>query len=141
MSSSTTERGASRRRVGAAAAGITLVLVGLVLLGRWEGDRRAESATHGMAETLALIGPLDSPDLSGYRVLSGFDCLVYRRGANRFALELCVDDSGRVVETIDRRRPERRIDSLRDDPTASRLRVDRGTVDRLLRRMGAPCCP
>jgi hypothetical protein len=126
-----------RAAVALAAAGL-LVLVVLVLLGRWEGDRRAESATDRMAETRAVIGPLDSASLSGYRVLDDLDCLVYRRGENPYALELCVDGDGRVVETIDRRDFDRRIDSLRDDPSSSGLRVDRAAVDRLLQRMGAP---
>jgi hypothetical protein len=123
---------------GVAAAG--LLLAALVLLGRWEGERRVESESRDMEETRMVIGPLDSPTLAGYRVLSDLDCLVYRRGDNPFALELCVDGDGRVVETIDRRRFERRIGSLTDDPGASRVRVDRAVVDELLRRMGAPCC-
>jgi hypothetical protein len=131
------ELGASPRRLGTAVAVGALVLAALVPLGRWEGERHAETEVQGMARTLALIGPLDSSALSGYRVLPGFDCLVYRRGDNPFALELCVDREGRMVETIDRRRFERRIHSLRDDPGASTLRVDRALVDRLLRRMGA----
>ena len=75
--------------------------------------------------------------VSGFRVLPGFDCLTYRRGENVFALELCVDGSGRVVEAIDRRTYDRRIWSLRFDPGASTDRVDRAEVDSLLRRMGA----
>ena len=83
-----------------------------------------------------MIGPLDSPSPTG-RVLEGFDCLVYGRGDVRFALEVYVDDDGRVVETIDRRHGERHIASLREDPAGSTIRVDRALVDRLLRMMGA----
>lgn len=90
-----------------------------------------------MEATRALVGPLDSPTLSGYRILLDFECLVYRRGDNPYALELCIDPEGRVIETIDRRRFDRRVAGLRDDPAASALRVDRALVDRLLRRMGA----
>ena len=128
----------TRVRPVAVGAVALLVVAALVLLARWEGARHAEAEVRGMSETLALIGPLDSPALSGYRVLPDFDCLVYRRGDNPYALELCVDADGRVVETIDRRQFDRRIRSLREDTTASTLRVDRAVVDRLLRRMGAP---
>lgn len=120
------------------AVAAVLVLAALVVVGRVEGRRQARSEVHGMERVRALIGPLDSPSLSGYRVLPGFDCLVYRRGANPYALELCADRQGRVVEAIDRRRVDRKIYSLRYEPAASTLRVDRGIVDRLLRKMGAP---
>ena len=135
MSSSAAE--ATRARPALAVAVAAAALLALVPVGRWEARRHVDAEISGMRETLALIGPLDSPTLSGYRVLPDFDCLVYRRGDNPFALEACVDQDGRVVETIDRREFERRIDSLRADPSGSTLRVDRSLVDRLLRRMGA----
>lgn len=128
----------TRARPAVAFAVALVALLALVPVGRWEGRRHADAEIGGMRETLALIGPLDSPTLSGYRVLPDFDCLVYRRGDNPFALEACVDADGRVVETIDRREFERRIHSLREDPAASTIRLDRSLVDRLLRRMGAP---
>jgi hypothetical protein len=90
-----------------------------------------------MERVRALIGPLDSPTLSGYRHQPGFDCLVYRRGSNPYALELCVDAQGRVVETIDRRRFDRVVSDLHYDPSRATLRVSRAQVDRLLRKMGA----
>ena len=143
MSSSAAEAPRARpaRWTLAAAAGLVVLLVAVVPLGRYERSMWVDAEVDGMKRTLALIGPLDSPSLSGYRVLPNFDCLVYRRGDNLFAFEACVDADGRVVETIDRRRFERSIHSLRAEPTASRVRVDRALVDRLLRRMGAPCCP
>jgi hypothetical protein len=137
--SSLAAEAARARPLAAVAAGL-VVLAALVPLGRWEGERHARAEQQGMERTLALIRALGPASLSGYRFLPDFDCLVYRDGANPFALEYCVDAEGRVVETVDRRRFERRIDSLREDPDASTLRVDRSEVDRLLRRMGAPCC-
>lgn len=125
------------RLAGLAVAGFMLVAV-LALLGNFERNRRGDTESHGMREVLAAVGKLDSPGLSGFRILVRFDCLVYKRGRNRFALEVCVDHRGRVVETIDRRSGEPRISSVRDDPGQSSVRVDLAEVNRLLRRMNVP---
>ena len=87
---------------------------------------------------LQEVGPLDSDDLRGFRIFANFQCLVYERGRNDFALELCVDARGRVVEAIDRRDGTAEVWSLRDDPSRSQVVVDRGEVNRLLRRMNVP---
>jgi hypothetical protein len=138
VSSSAAEASRARAVRGAfAALAAVALLVGLVLLGRFEGGRWVDGEVGGMTQTLAAIGPLASPSLTAYRARSDFDCLVYRRGDNPFALEACVDETGRVVETIDRRRFDRSIHSLRAEPQASSLRVDRALVDRLLQRMRA----
>jgi hypothetical protein len=137
VSWSTARRTLPLRRLGLAAAAAVVVLAALVALGRWERSRNADEQVRGMERVLALVGPLDQRALSGYRREPGFDCLVYRRGGNQFALELCVDGRGRIIEAIDRRRDDRRIYSLRSDPSASTARADRGEVDRLLRKMGA----
>jgi hypothetical protein len=109
----------------------------LVAIGRWERTHEATRETHGFRIVQRLVGRLGAPSLSGFRVFTSFDCLTYRRGANPFALELCVDRAGRIVEAIDRRQFDRRIWSLRFDPSSSTVRVDRAEVDRLLRKMGA----
>ena len=116
---------------------VAVALAALVAVGRFERSHEASREVHGFRIVERLIGPLDSPTLSGYRVLPGFDCLTYRRGGNVFALELCVDRAGRVVEAIDRRSFKRRIWSLTFDPSRSTERVNRAEVDRLLRKMGA----
>lgn len=116
---------------------VAVALAALVAVGRFERSHEATREVHGFRIVERLIGPLDSPTLSGYRVLPGFDCLTYRRGGNVFALELCVDRAGRVVEAIDRRSFKRRIWSLTFDPSRSTERVNRAEVDRLLRKMGA----
>jgi hypothetical protein len=93
-----------------------------------------------MASVAREIGPLDAPQLDQYRYLS-FDmqCLLYRRGHDPFARELCFDPQGRVIETIDRRTaPKPRIHSLRDDPTRSSVHRDRAEVSRLLHEFGVP---
>jgi hypothetical protein len=113
-----------------------LVLGGLVLVGRSEGRRHARDQNRGIAQIRALVGPLDSPSLDRYRLLPYFSCLLYERRGNPFALELCIDADGRVVEAIDRRnRRTPRIYSLREAPSAATVRVDRAEVDRLLRHL------
>lgn len=130
------------RRTGTDVRRRTLVVVvvvvafaALVAAANWERESRAESQSDGMRRVLADIGPLDGPELRGFRILANFQCLVYERGRNDFAIELCVDAEGRVVETIDRRDRRSEVWSLRDDPTRSTVRVDRATVDQLLVRM------
>lgn len=118
----------------------TAVLVAVALaivagVGRWERSSEISAQIHGMRRVLALVGPLDQRALTGYRVQSGFDCLVYRRGSNPFALELCAQPSGRIVEAIDRRSANRRIYSLRSEPSASTVYLDRSVFTRLLNRM------
>jgi hypothetical protein len=115
-----------------------LACVVLVLVGRWERGERAEDQSAGIREIAAAVGPLDNPSLTAYRYFSAFQCLAYRRGRVRLALELCVDWDGRVVEAIDRRSGTPKIWSLRDDPIRSSVRVDRCETDRLLIRMGVP---
>jgi hypothetical protein len=113
------------------------VLVGLALVGRWEKDRWVDSQLHGMARIERLVGPLDQRSLVGFRVLPQFDCLVYRRGPDLLALELCIDGRGRLVQAIDRRGGARRYYDLHSDPSTASIHVDRAEVDRLLRKMGA----
>ena len=127
-----------RPLVYAVAAAAILVLGLLVVVGRHERSRHADSENRKLAEIRRLVGPLDTPSLDAFRLLPQFSCLLYKRGSNRFALELCVDRYGRVVEAIDRRGRTPRIASLREDPSRATVRVDRAEVDRLLRKLGAP---
>ena len=115
-----------------------VVLLALVPIGAWERERRGDGESAGMRTVLEAIGRLDSQDLRGFRIFANFDCLVYERGRNDFALELCVDDDGRVIEAIDRRDGTADVWSLRDDPSRSEVVVDRAEVNRLLRRMNVP---
>jgi hypothetical protein len=118
-----------------AAAAVVLAVV-LAVVGRWERQREIDNQVRGIERIRRAVGPLDQPALTGYRVVPQFDCLVYRRGPDPYALELCADRRGRLVEAIDRRGGRRRYASLRFEPTASPLRVNRREFDRILRRMG-----
>ena len=117
---------------------VVVALVALVAIGAWERERRADDQSAGMRAVLEQVEPLGSQALRGFRIFANFDCLVYERGRNDFALEVCVDDRGRVVEAIDRRDGTAEVWSLRDDPSQSEVVVDRAEVNRLLRRMNVP---
>lgn len=119
------------------AAAVALAL--LVVVGRWEARRHERAEIANLRRALALVGPLDNRSLDAYRVDIDFkfDCLLYRRGPNPYALELCFDRSGRLAEAIDRRSGKAEIASLREHPAASTIRVDRAEVVMLLKRLGA----
>jgi hypothetical protein len=125
------------RRWLAVAGAAVVALAILVVVGRHERSSHAADENRKIAEIRRLVGPLDSPSLNAFRLLPQFSCLLYKRDRNRFALELCVDAKGRVVEAIDRRERTPRIASLREDPSHATVHVDRAEVDRLLRKLGA----
>ena len=125
-------------RRGALVAGAVVAAALLVVIGRWERSHRAHSQSDGIRRIVEEIGPLDNPRLDSFRFLARFQCLLYRRGKDPYALEICADAAGRVVEAIDRRENPPRIWSLRDDPTRSRVRIDRAEFDRLLVELGLP---
>jgi hypothetical protein len=127
-----------RTRSAIVLAGALVVAALLVGLGRLERSRHADEQNDGIARVRETVGPLGS-SLSGFRFLARFQCLVYARGQNRFALELCVDRSGRIVEAIDRRSGETKYWSLREDPELADVRVDRAEVERHIVRM-CPVC-
>ena len=127
-----------KARVRAALVGVVAiaVLALLVVVGRWEGRRHADKENAKILRIREAVGSLDRPRPTGFRILNPFTCLTYARDGNKYALELCVDGAGRVVEAIDRRGGTPRIASLREDPGAATVRVDRGEVDRLLKSFG-----
>ncbi len=129
----------TRRRLAALGAGAVAVLLVLVLVGSWERSRHADRENAGIEGVVAAVGPLDSPSLKGFRLLTHFQCLVYTRGRVEYALELCVDREGRVVEAIDRRSGEPEFWSLREDRARAEVRVDRAEVERLIVMMCPDC--
>jgi hypothetical protein len=123
-----------------AAAALAVVLVALIPLGRWEARRHARAELKGIRSVLTAIGPFDQPSLDAYRkdVGPNLDCLLYRRAANPYALEFCFDAEGRVIEGYDRRGTGPKIWSLREDPSASTIHVDRAPLEALIARLQRP---
>lgn len=128
----------SARRVAVIAVAAVVVAAVLVVVGRWERSHRAHVQNAGIRHVLSEIGPLDNPTLHNFRYLESFQCLLYTRGKNPFALEICADPDGRVVEAIDRRVNPPKIWSVRDDPTRATVRIDRPEFDKLLVELGVP---
>ncbi len=127
----------SRRVALLAAAGIVAAAFALVGIGRWERTHRADEQNRGIRHLVEEIGPLATSKPGLFRFLPQFQCLLYPRDADRFALEICADADGRVLEAIDRR-GHTRIWSLRDDPARATVRIDRAALDRWLVRLGLP---
>lgn len=80
----------------------------------------------------AAGGAIAANSLSGYREAE-LDCLFYESGRHPFALQLCFDEEGRLVETVDRRGGAVQYVSLA--PADAETRVDPADLDRLLRSL------
>jgi hypothetical protein len=118
------------------AVGGAVALVALVPLGRWEHDRASDEQSAGLERAWASVGGrIDAPALSAYRITVFANCLLYERDGNPYALELCFDARGRLVEAIERGE-ETRISSVRHDAARASVRVDTGSLFRLLVRAG-----
>lgn len=127
----------TRRRTAAALAAL-VAAIALVALGRFERDDHADEQNAGIERVRETVGELDAPSLEGFRMLQDFQCLIYGSGGRTFALELCADREGRVVEAIDRRDGVR-IWSLREDPELARVRVERARFEEVIGGMCAEC--
>ena len=104
---------------------VVVVAVALVAIGRLERSSASRAQVDGMREVAALVGPRWQTTAAAYRLTPAFDCLLYRVGRDPYALELCFDSKGRVVEAIDRRqRTAPRFWTLQYDPAASTFRFD-----------------
>jgi hypothetical protein len=132
------------KRISYLARGGAIVVALLVVVpaaGRLQADRATDAQADGIERVLRAVGPGWAASVSAYRLLPYFDCLLYQRGGNPYALELCFDWDGRVIEAIDRRGRSPKFWSLRYEPKASKTRVDLRTLIetfRLIDGDGAP---
>jgi hypothetical protein len=113
------------RIVVAALAAALVAGLAVVAIGRWERSRHADAQNAGIAR---VVRTAQASPPAGFRFLAEFQCLIYARGDELLALEVCVDWDGRVVEAIDRRAGPT-FWSLREDPDSARVRVDRSRFE------------
>jgi hypothetical protein len=121
----------SLRRWLVGAVGVLVAALALVAVGRHERASEREWNLDGIAVVRYLVGAgIDHP--VSYRLPVGLRCLIYKRDGRPFALELCVDPYGRVVEGVDRRGSVPRFYSVTAEPGVADERFASSTVDRLL---------
>lgn len=120
------------KRIGAATAlGVILALL-VVGVGRWERNRAARAANAEMRHVFDLVGTsLTSRKISGYR-LGSPDCLAYEVKPVPYALQLCMDAEGRLVETVDRRAGKPVYASLMWQQSLSTLRFRPADIQALI---------
>lgn len=116
--------------LGVAAAAVVLVAVGRAERSHDLGRRNAE-----IRRIRALVDTNLGAHLNAYRTTPAFGCFLYGSKAEPFGIELCFDDSGRIVEAIDRRDPEHvHIATLRFDTGAATSKVDTTRLLALLKQ-------
>lgn len=121
----------------AATLGLLIALGAVLAVGRWEESRALQRERARIDAVYSLIGrDVAAPSLSGYRIAE-LDCLFYDIGSRRYAVTLCFDRTGRLVESADRRLPEPQYSSIVQHPEFAPATVDRIRFRALLRRIGA----
>jgi len=112
-----------------------LVGAAIVVGGRWEIHRFERSEGGHMRavwQEVARTRP------AAYRIASPVDCLDYARGEDPFALEVCFDSAGRIVDAIDRRdAAHSKRWSLRFDVRAAPLTVAPSQLIKIFESLGA----
>lgn len=113
-----------RRRATPAALILSVVALACIPLGRWQGQRAAAAERHKIERISAMVGPLGARTPTAYR-LATYDCLLYSVGRDAYALELCFDRHGRLVEAINRAHVGQpaKVGTLRYDPAQASIIV------------------
>ena len=102
-----------------------MVAGAFVVVGRLERRHEQDAMLNGIASVRAAIGPsLAKPGPDDYILLNpGRTCLLWAVGARTYALELCIDGQGRVVEAVDRQWTQPHFYSIIEEPNVARLRI------------------
>jgi hypothetical protein len=125
------------RRLVLTVIATSLIAGALATLGSVEGDHAADRQIRGMGAVSKEVDSAPAPP-SAFRLTPTLYCLLYRRGANPFALELCYDRTGRLEQAIDRRNfVSPTFWDLEYDPARAHHEISPQTLAEELRRMGA----
>lgn len=124
----------ARPRALGLAAAVLVVAIVVVIVGRYERNSERRKNLDGIAAVRTLVGArIDQP--VDYRTPPGLSCLIYRLGARAYALELCSDPRGRVVEAVDRRGSLPRFYSVTSEPDRATLTMPPQKVQRLIKEI------
>ena len=127
------------RKVALLAVLALAVALVAIPVGRRERAREDAVQLARIAAVTQEVGPaIDNPTLSAYRADPGFLCLFYARGERYFALQVCYDAQGRLVETVDRRGATAVYGSVTYRPELAPLRVSTADVAGILLRHRVP---
>jgi hypothetical protein len=119
-----------RRRV--VLGGAVVAFLVLILVGRLERSSERDYNLDGIAMIRALVGNrISHPD--DYRVPTGLSCLLYPDHGRVFALELCIDSNGRIVEAVDRRGSVSVFYTAVYEPPIARQRLSVALVSHLIK--------
>jgi hypothetical protein len=123
----------------AVSVGLAIALVvggGLVVIGRQERSNEQAYMLDGIADVRAAVGPrLARPGPNNYRLEPGLSCLLYAANGRSYALELCDDAAGRIVQAVDRRGKFASFYSVAVDPQVARIRVDPALFPSLIEKV------
>jgi hypothetical protein len=106
----------------------------LVAVGRWETHHFEHSETRRIE---ALWQAQEGRRPTSYRLAAPIDCLGYPHGRDPFAVELCFDAMGRLVEAVDRSGQSSKLWSVTFVPSAAPVTVPPSRLLQLFHRMGA----
>lgn len=119
---------------------LVVAVAGMAIpVGRYERTHEDAVQLARIAAVRQEVGPrIDDTSLRAYRTDPGFLCLFYARGERYFALQVCYDSQGRLVETVDRRGATAIYGSVSYRPELAPVRVSTAEVARILRQHRVP---
>lgn len=106
-----------------------MLLAAVAVYGRWEAQRSLDAERRGILGVRNLVGEeLLAPSVSDYYGDGVYVCLRYWAGGDPFALSLCYDGKGRLVEAVDERSGTPKFYSLRYRPAAAPVTVSTDAI-------------